>query len=155
MGSIAKTEKRGDTFSKRLENKKQVMPSATAPVSTGCFSFLFGGSDQSYVRTQSREAMSADPKIAAPFGVTKKGEARSLLLFDSDCLLCAGAVQFVLKYDYEERFVFMPLQSPKGKHFQKQYVHFSFSSSAKFWINLINKFLVLYCDFDFIDTFLT
>ena len=110
-----------------------VMPSAVA--NTGCFSFIratLSGSEpgtdsSSRVRRPGRTTSSSTMentnarKFTAPFGETKKGIARSCLLFDSDCLLCAGAVQFVVKYDYEQRFVFMPLQSPKGRHIQAQY----------------------------------
>lgn len=36
---------------------------------------------------------------------------RPLLLFDGVCNLCDGAVQFVMRHDRAERFVFAPLQS--------------------------------------------
>lgn len=38
-----------------------------------------------------------------------------LLLFDGDCNLCHGAVQFVLRRDRRERFRFASLQSAAGR----------------------------------------
>ena len=37
--------------------------------------------------------------------------ARPILLFDGVCTLCDGAVQFVLRHDRAERFLFASLQS--------------------------------------------
>lgn len=38
-----------------------------------------------------------------------------ILLFDGVCNLCAGAVQFVIRHDPEERFRFAALQSETGR----------------------------------------
>ncbi len=38
-----------------------------------------------------------------------------ILLFDGECKLCSGLVQFVMKYDKSGKIKFAPLQSPRGK----------------------------------------
>lgn len=40
---------------------------------------------------------------------------KSIILFDGVCNLCSGAVQFILKRDYKNHFVFASLQSETGK----------------------------------------
>ncbi len=39
----------------------------------------------------------------------------SLVLFDGDCTLCNGAVQFILRRDAQARFQFAALQSAAGR----------------------------------------
>lgn len=47
-----------------------------------------------------------------------------IILFDGVCNLCSGAVQYVIKRDFQHRFRFASLQSPFGqevlKHFNLQ-----------------------------------
>lgn len=45
----------------------------------------------------------------------------SVILFDGVCNLCNGAVQFVIKRDNKDRFLFASLQSEKGKELLKHY----------------------------------
>ncbi len=40
---------------------------------------------------------------------------KELILFDGICNLCNGAVQFILKHDADQRFVFASLQSNIGQ----------------------------------------
>lgn len=45
----------------------------------------------------------------------------SILLFDGVCKFCHSSVQFVIKRDKKNRFVFCPLQSEKGQALLKQH----------------------------------
>ena len=45
----------------------------------------------------------------------------SIILFDGVCNLCNGAVQFVIKRDNKNRFVFASLQSGEGIEILKEY----------------------------------
>jgi predicted DCC family thiol-disulfide oxidoreductase YuxK len=42
-------------------------------------------------------------------------QPQSIVLFDGDCGLCNGVVNFVLRHDERGRFRFAPLQSPAGQ----------------------------------------
>jgi predicted DCC family thiol-disulfide oxidoreductase YuxK len=42
-------------------------------------------------------------------------EGRALLLYDGICALCNGVVQFLLKYDQQEKLRYAPLQSTLGR----------------------------------------
>ena len=42
-------------------------------------------------------------------------ETKSIILFDGICTLCNHAVQFIIKHDPDQKFVFASLQSEKGK----------------------------------------
>ncbi|HEX8235046.1 MAG TPA: thiol-disulfide oxidoreductase DCC family protein [Abditibacteriaceae bacterium] len=44
-----------------------------------------------------------------------KQPLQSVILFDGDCGLCNGVVNFVLRHDERGRFRFAPLQSPAGQ----------------------------------------
>ncbi len=46
---------------------------------------------------------------------------RPILLFDGACHLCSSAVQFMLKYEQTDSFLFAPLQSDVGKKLLKDY----------------------------------
>jgi predicted DCC family thiol-disulfide oxidoreductase YuxK len=46
---------------------------------------------------------------------------KSIILFDGVCNLCSGAVQFILKRDYKNHFVFASLQSEVGKQLLLKY----------------------------------
>lgn len=48
-------------------------------------------------------------------------EGKSIIFFDSDCLLCNSSVQFIIRYDQHERFLFSPLQSEAGINLLQQY----------------------------------
>ena len=50
-----------------------------------------------------------------------KEKAQYILLFDGECHLCDGTVQFVLDRDKDERFHFCSLQSEKGQAYLKQF----------------------------------
>lgn len=39
---------------------------------------------------------------------------RPILFFDGECNLCNGGVQFIIRQDKKERFLFAPLQSARG-----------------------------------------
>ena len=45
----------------------------------------------------------------------------SIILFDGVCNLCNGAVQFVIKRDNKNRFLFASLQSQEGIEILKEY----------------------------------
>src|SRR5664279_1083981 len=45
----------------------------------------------------------------------------SIILFDGVCNLCNGAVQFVIKRDNKDRFLFASLQSGEGIEILKEY----------------------------------
>ncbi|HEY5405594.1 MAG TPA: thiol-disulfide oxidoreductase DCC family protein [Ginsengibacter sp.] len=45
----------------------------------------------------------------------------SIILFDGVCNLCNGAVQFVIKRDNKDQFLFASLQSDEGKEILKEY----------------------------------
>lgn len=45
----------------------------------------------------------------------------SIILFDGVCNLCNGAVQFVIKHDNKNQFLFASLQSEEGKHILEDY----------------------------------
>lgn len=49
-------------------------------------------------------------------------EGKSLVLFDGVCNLCQASVQFIIRHDHKERFLFASLQSETGRarlaHFQ-------------------------------------
>lgn len=44
-----------------------------------------------------------------------------VLLFDPYCNLCNGVVKFLRKHDHKKQFVFIPLQSEKGKELVRQF----------------------------------
>lgn len=46
--------------------------------------------------------------------------SRPVLFFDGVCNLCNGAVQWILKRDKQERFLFAPLQSELGEKLQQK-----------------------------------
>lgn len=48
-------------------------------------------------------------------------EPQYILLFDGECHLCDGTVQFVLDRDKDERFHFCSLQSERGQAYLKQF----------------------------------
>lgn len=56
---------------------------------------------------------------------------RPILFFDGMCNLCNGAVQFIVKHDRQQRFLFASLQSPPGKQaILKTGLHFSDTSGS-------------------------
>jgi predicted DCC family thiol-disulfide oxidoreductase YuxK len=42
---------------------------------------------------------------------------KALILFDGDCGLCTGLMQFIIKRDKKNKFLFAPLQSKVGQEF--------------------------------------
>lgn len=46
---------------------------------------------------------------------------KQLILFDGVCNFCNGAVNFVIKRDVDETFVFAPIQSPLGQVVMRRY----------------------------------
>lgn len=48
-------------------------------------------------------------------------ESKSIILFDGVCNLCNNAVQFVIKHDALDKFVFTALQSTTGQKLLMQY----------------------------------
>ncbi len=46
---------------------------------------------------------------------------QGIIIFDGVCNLCNGAVNFILKYDQEERFIFTPMQSETGTRLLKEF----------------------------------
>ena len=52
--------------------------------------------------------------------MSEKGQ-KSIILFDGVCNLCNGAVQFLLKRDVREQFLFASLQSDAAKNILLQY----------------------------------
>jgi len=52
------------------------------------------------------------------FGVPKQ---KKLILFDGVCNLCNSSVQYVIKRDKKEQFLFTALQSDTGKQILNQY----------------------------------
>ena len=44
-----------------------------------------------------------------------KSTKNPIILFDGECKFCHASVQFVIKRDPQKRFLFCPLQSPKGQ----------------------------------------
>jgi len=51
----------------------------------------------------------------------KEKDHTSVILFDGICNLCNGAVQFLLKRDKKEQFIFASLQSDAAKNILLQY----------------------------------
>ena len=47
--------------------------------------------------------------------------SKPIILFDGICNLCEGVVQFVIKHDPENQFLFASLQSEAGQRLLKQY----------------------------------
>ncbi len=47
--------------------------------------------------------------------MTDPVEGKSLVLFDGVCNLCQASVQFIIRHDHQERFVFASLQSEAGR----------------------------------------
>jgi predicted DCC family thiol-disulfide oxidoreductase YuxK len=47
--------------------------------------------------------------------------SKSIVLFDGVCNLCSKSVQFILKRDRKDRFVFASLQSRKGKEILRRF----------------------------------
>lgn len=45
----------------------------------------------------------------------------SIILFDGICNLCNGAVQYVIKHDPHQQFIFASLQSDSGQKLLQQY----------------------------------
>lgn len=58
----------------------------------------------------------------------------SIILFDGVCNLCKGAVQFVIKRDNKNQFLFASLQSEEGKQILE---------SHNFRLKKINSFLLV------------
>ena len=48
-------------------------------------------------------------------------ESKPIILFDGVCNLCNNAVQFVIKHDPSDEFVFAALQSATGQELLQQY----------------------------------
>ena len=48
-------------------------------------------------------------------------EYKSIILFDGVCNLCNNAVQFVIKHDSSDKFLFAALQSETGQQLLQQY----------------------------------
>jgi len=46
--------------------------------------------------------------------------AKKIILFDGVCNLCNGAIQFIIKRDTKNLFLFTPLQSETGKKLLKE-----------------------------------
>jgi predicted DCC family thiol-disulfide oxidoreductase YuxK len=46
---------------------------------------------------------------------------KPIILFDGVCNLCNGAVQFVIKHDLQEQFLFTSLQSDAGQKLLRQF----------------------------------
>lgn len=46
---------------------------------------------------------------------------KSIVLFDGVCNLCSRSVQFILKRDRKDRFVFASLQSKKGQEIMRRF----------------------------------
>jgi predicted DCC family thiol-disulfide oxidoreductase YuxK len=46
---------------------------------------------------------------------------KSVVLFDAYCNLCDGVVKFLRKNDHKKQFIFIPLQSLKGKELVQQF----------------------------------
>jgi len=59
---------------------------------------------------------------------------QSIILFDGICNLCNGAVQFVIKHDKKNQFLFASLQSDEGKKILSE---FNFSC------NEMNSFILM------------
>ena len=55
--------------------------------------------------------MPSAPTVNVPHTAT----GRHVVLFDGVCDLCNGFVQFIIRHDKHERFMFGPLQSPEGQ----------------------------------------
>lgn len=51
----------------------------------------------------------------------KSSSGNSVILFDGVCNLCSASVQFVLKHDKHQRFLFSPLQSQYAQTILAQY----------------------------------
>lgn len=45
---------------------------------------------------------------------------KKIILFDGICNLCNGAIQFIIKRDTQEQFLFTPLQSKTGQKLLKE-----------------------------------
>lgn len=43
-----------------------------------------------------------------------QGSERPIMVFDADCMLCAGAVRFILAHERAPELLFCPAQSPLG-----------------------------------------
>ena len=43
-----------------------------------------------------------------------KDQQQPILFFDGVCNLCSGAVQFIMRHDKKQKFLFASLQSPQG-----------------------------------------
>lgn len=48
-------------------------------------------------------------------------ETETIVLFDGECALCSGLVQFIIRHDKKNQFRFAPLQSPVGKKLLEMY----------------------------------
>ena len=48
-------------------------------------------------------------------------EDKTLVLFDGYCHLCSRTVQFILKHDKQQKFIFGSLQSEAGKQIRKKF----------------------------------
>jgi len=48
-------------------------------------------------------------------------ENKSIILFDGVCKFCHASVQFVIKRDSKNQFIFCPIQSARGQELLKQY----------------------------------
>jgi len=53
--------------------------------------------------------------------VEEREQQKAIILFDGVCNLCSGAVQWIIKHDKKEHFVFASLQSETGKVLQSKY----------------------------------
>jgi len=53
--------------------------------------------------------------------IEKLPKQKQLILFDGVCNLCNSSIQYVIKYDKNDRFRFAPLQSDIGKQIIAKY----------------------------------
>jgi predicted DCC family thiol-disulfide oxidoreductase YuxK len=51
----------------------------------------------------------------------KKDHEKSIVLFDGRCNFCNASVNFIIKHNRKEDFIFVPLQSPYGKEILERF----------------------------------
>ncbi|MCM3714489.1 thiol-disulfide oxidoreductase DCC family protein [Halalkalibacter oceani] len=70
-------------------------------------------------------------------------EDRPILMFDGECNLCNGFVDFILRKEKDHRFLFASLQSERGRQLQEQ---FAIAPTVDSVIVINDKAAYLYSD---------
>ncbi len=91
--------------------------------------FVYGASTNNIAKSiLLSRLVDVNPFLSVEYGAYKKGEyvmqntqSAPIMLFDGDCALCNGTVQFVLDNDQQGQLCFASLQSSHGQQYLRKF----------------------------------